>query len=56
MIRELKGCADMAHGKGAKMYLLIETPLITGQQAEDVRILAEGLGADGIVSSQGWTW
>ena len=24
--------------------------------AEDVRILAEGLGADGIVSSQGWTW
>ena len=56
MIRELKGCADMAHGKGAKMYLLIETPLITGQQAEDVRILAEGLVADGIVSSQGWTW
>ena len=56
MIRELKGCADMAHGKGAKMYLLIETPLITGQQAEDVRILAEGLGADGIVSSPGWTW
>lgn len=56
LVRELKGCADAAHEKGARMYLLMDMPLISSQQAEDVSILAAGLGADGIYTAEGWKW